>query len=223
MTFKYTRSKQLPATITHSLHAFLSIVLCFTGKMTFQHFQLQSQGATVCGCAGPEKPQKLGGLSCWVTSLLLPPILLQAAPRETPWMDHQAHSLQQTVCRLLLWTAENPPFPSDLIWILYCPCLSGHFPKRKKKTDLSSQENRCWPLLSLAVTLHGPLDSFQRHPMTLCDTGFLCLFPNLTARCLTTPCCVYVFLPSKVWSQWFIELTREGMDSIPSGRIDSLG
>lgn len=131
MTFKYTRSKQLPATITHSLHAFLSIVLCFTGKMTFQHFQLQSQGATVCGCAGPEKPKKLGGLSCWVTSLLLPPILLQAAPRETSWMDHQAHSLQQTICRLLLWTAENPPFPSDLIWILYR--LSGHFPNQKKK------------------------------------------------------------------------------------------
>lgn len=103
--------------------------------------------------------------------------------------------------------SRKPTFPSDLIWILYR--LSGHFPKQKKKTGLSSQENRCWLLLSLAVTLHGPLDSSQRHPMTLCDTGFLCLFPNLTACCLTTPCYVYVFLPSKVWSQWFIELTRK--------------
>ena len=167
MTFKYTRSKQLPATITHSLHAFLSIVLCFTGKMTFQHFQLQSQGATVCGCAGPEKPQKLGGLSCWVTSLLLPPILLQAAPRETPWMDHQAHSLQQTVCRLLLWTAENPPFPSDLIWILYCPCLSGHFPKRKKK-DRPFQPRK--QMLAAAFT--------GRHPPWA--SGFFSETPNDT-------------------------------------------
>lgn len=135
------------------------------------------------------------------------------------WMDHQAHSLQQTICHLLLWTAENPPFPSDLIWILYR--LVGT--SQQKKDGPFQPRKQMLVAAFTDVTLHGPLDSSQRHPMTLCDTGFLCLFPNLTACCLTTPCCVYVFLPSKVWSQWFIELTREGMDSIPSGRIDSLG
>lgn len=101
----------MSAAIIHSFWAtFLSIVLGFIGKMTFQHFQLQSRVPTISVHRPGKAPDARTGFLPGYQSLL-PLALLQAAARESFWIAQQA-SLQKNSVNSYWLQRKTHLFPS---------------------------------------------------------------------------------------------------------------